>query len=450
MKVATLNCNKRLTNKKAASKLEIWLEKNQIDLLLAQEPWNHGNKLPAEFLYYKPLGGNSRVFAWIKEGYGINNMQLPQPYWQIISLDYILINNLYLDAYKRTIRGEQLNIVSKQLASFGDQPQIIVGDFNIAPSPEDGLTANSPSNFNGPEDRMPLTNLNTELKLIDTTSKEILGQQEFTIIKKMGGSQSRFRCDLCLVSDYLYYGNMFQVKYDHSVRVSESGFTDHSAVIFDVPVTLTRKKEEFQRTLFPLDFPEENDDANKNEYFPHKTAMARTTPSPIAKLIGEGGLAKKLGGVQRILDYGCGRGRDVEYYRKMGFDTQGFDQYPAFGFSDEPSGLFDLVCIVFVINVLPNCWERLQVIKKAAEKIKLGGYMIMVARSPETIEFEASSKGWKRHNDGYWSHEGRGTFQKGISIQELKILAERAGLKPHQANKEITLDMSSSWLLVTK
>jgi len=450
MIIASVNCNKRLGNPKAVMLLDQLLVQNDIDLVLVQEPWPHSRTSPVELPFYRSLGGNSNVFAWVKDGYEISKSKVIQPYWQCLSAGYLLIHNVYLDAYQRSTRAQQLTAIKEGLCKFEDRPHVVVGDFNLAPGPEDGLSGGSPSNFNGPEDREPFKNLLRDQKMVDATSQQNLGKQEFTIVRSIAGLQTRFRCDLCLVSDYLFATKTAAVKYDHSVRDRSTGFTDHSALVLDLPVTVARKKKAFQTTLFATG---ENDcDPEKFEYWPHKTAIARSSPSPAAKLIGDGTLARRLGGIRirRILDYGCGRGRDVEYLRSVGFDVEGYDSYPPFGFDTPPSGSFDLVSLVFVVNILPNCWERLQVVKQAAKHLGPGGYVLLVARSPKAIEMEARPKEWKQHNDGYWSHEGKGTFQRGITTQEMIALVERAGLAPHSVTEEIGFDSATSHLLAWK
>ena len=448
MILASVNCNKRLGNAKALKRLEKFLVDNTVDVVVVQEPWTHKRTSPVDLLFYRPLGGNSRVFAWAREGYEIKSSQIIQPYWQCLRAGYVLIHNVYLDAYKRITRGQQLTAIEEGIAKLEDRPHVIVGDFNLAPAPEDGLSGDSPSRFNGVEDREPFKRLLERHMLVDTTSKENGGKQEFTIARNISDIQIRFRCDLCLVSDYLFATRAATVSYDHSTRAHSTGFTDHSALVVDLPVTLPRSTKAFQTTLFPL--PESNHETEEFEYSPHKTAISRSSPSPAAKLIGEGSFLRRIGGTKRILDYGCGRGRDVDYLHDIGLNIEGYDPNPSFGFATPPTGLFDLVSLVFVVNVLPNCWERLEAVRQAARYLRPGGYMLLVARSFRTIEMEAKRKGWKQHNDGYWSHEGKGTFQRGITPEEMISIVEGAGLTPHPATKEIRFDSATSHLLAWK
>jgi hypothetical protein len=448
MIVASLNCNKRLGNPKVLGLIENWLAENKVDVFLAQEPWPHGRTTPIDLLHHRPLGGNSRVYSWVKDGYEVNQGELVQPYWHVIKVGYLYLHNVYLDAYRQQNRAEQLARAIVDLQKYGDQPQVVMGDFNLAPKLEDGLIDSSPSKFNGPIDREPFSNLLSSVKLVDATSAHLLGRQEFTIDRSRDQSHIRFRCDLCLISDYLFATDAVQVKYDHTVRSSAPTFSDHSAIVIDLPVTLARKKQVFQRTLFSLD--DSVEPVVSHEHCPHKTAIARDTPSPVAKLITDKELVGRLGGVHRLLDYGCGRGRDLAHYRSHGFDAVGYDPYAPFGFSDLPSGLFDLVTIVFVINVLPNSYERLQVIQEASRYVRKGGYLFLAARSPKTILEEAVQHNWREFNDGYWSHEAKGTFQKGIAAREMVSLANRADLVPHPLTNTINLGQSTSHLLLVK
>jgi hypothetical protein len=56
--------------------------------------------------------------------------------------------------------------------------------------------------------------------------------------------------------------------------------------------------------------------------------------------------------------------------------------------------------------------------------------LFVVTRSPADIDPRAASANWPSHQDGYWSSEVRGTFQKGISTEEIIALGLRAGLEP--------------------
>lgn len=185
------------------------------------------------------------------------------------------------------------------------------------------------------------------------------------------------------------------------------------------------------------------------DYHPERTIPGRRGPSIIARFVNETGFAEKLG-IKRVLDYGCGKGIDIPYYRSVGFYSVGYDPYPPFGFSEKPKGKFDLVVCAFVLNVLPSETKRIDVIKSASEFLVPEGLMILVTRSPSAIAKEVKNWGWKKHSDGYWSSERRGIFQKGLSKQELTNLSKIAGLKVHPLDEFIKLDSYSTSLLIQK
>jgi SAM-dependent methyltransferase len=131
--------------------------------------------------------------------------------------------------------------------------------------------------------------------------------------------------------------------------------------------------------------------------------MTRRSPSPFARNVLEV-VAPKLS-VGSILDYGCGRGTDVIHYRQGGLHADGYDPYPPFGWAHKPTATagYDLVTLAFVLNVLPDPWERVRVLKQAATYLRQGGHMLVVTRSPREIQTHAAHAGWVPHNDGYSS-----------------------------------------------
>lgn len=63
--------------------------------------------------------------------------------------------------------------------------------------------------------------------------------------------------------------------------------------------------------------------------------------------------------------------------------------------------------------------------------------MIVATRTPEEIEREAGDNKWVVKNDGYWSSQSKGTFQHGLSEEEIILLAKRANLIPSQMDNFI-------------
>ena len=148
--------------------------------------------------------------------------------------------------------------------------------------------------------------------------------------------------------------------------------------------------------------------------FPERTAKTRTTPSLTARIVKEK-LVSQLK-IKKILDWGCGKGRDVQFYQKSGLKTTGFDPHEPFGFAQKPKNKFDLVVVSYVINALPSVQERRRCLKDAAE---FGSKMLIVTRSEREVTARANRCGWKKWEDGYWSSETKRTFQKGMTQQEI-------------------------------
>ncbi|MEV7544936.1 hypothetical protein [Streptomyces sp. NPDC089915] len=85
---------------------------------------------------------------------------------------------------------------------------------------------------------------------------------------------------------------------------------------------------------------------------------------------------------------------------------------------------------MFVLNVLPDPGARIRALQDAAMFVRPGGHVVVVTRCPEEITKAAAVGNWTAHHDGYWSSEGKGTFQRGISAAETTALARHAGLTP--------------------
>lgn len=410
--VASLNLQKRFFAPAARTCLGRWLTEKKVDIFLAQEPWPRGKSAASALPGFAVIGGNDRVFAWIRTSF-VQPEQETAEFFQRISVAYLTLCNVYLDAYRPSRRAEQLRIIRGRLGGEQLRPLVVVGDFNIGPSAADGVYGGQPSTFNSTVDRQPLQKLLSVGGLVDLGGRN---QPEWTVERRMNGRPLAFRCDLALAPAYMNQDIIFG--YDHSVRQGEERFTDHSALILRLPVTLSAHEVDSAR-LLPIAVAEPTVHA-------HKTAMNRREPSAVAKEVAE--RLVPACGASAILDYGCGYGADVAFYRAKGLSAAGYDPHSGFGWTDKPDGLFDLVTLIFILNVLPNPAERLACLAVAASYLKPGGRLVVVARSPEEIRREASTKCWSRHHDGFWSHPGRGTFQKGMGRKEIIAYGRHLGL----------------------
>jgi diadenosine tetraphosphate (Ap4A) HIT family hydrolase len=82
---------------------------------------------------------------------------------------------------------------------------------------------------------------------------------------------------------------------------------------------------------------------NSNIYS-HLTVKERVNMSLPAKILLEKGVLKG-----RVLDFGCGLGKDVELLKQKGFDITGYDP---FYFPELPTGKFDTIICFYVLNIL--------------------------------------------------------------------------------------------------
>lgn len=440
IRLASVNLNKGIrTTRRRAALLE-WARRAHVDILLAQEP----SKLPSSAWPALPgfrlVSGCESVATWVRETIKDPRVTQVASFAQRIEIGYSVIYNVYLSAYSQVDRGQQLRFLSQCAVENDHRPVVVVGDFNLAPRTDDGLNSAAPSDFNSEIDRVPFRELLRAARMCDVLEGT---PPEFTIERNIGGRFSQFRCDLALVSEYWREDLVY--RYDHSVRSPEFSITDHSAVLVDLPIDLEPHEGPEQ---LPMQFKESPGEpsAAKVTYQPHKTAMSRREASPIARAVVEI-LCPRLG-LKSVLDYGCGRGADVDYYRRSGLEAAGYDPHEEFGWSDEPKGLFDIVTVAFVLNVLPDPVERIRVLEKAAATLSAGGIMLVATRSTAEIEQRARSGEWIRHNDGYWSQRAKGTFQKGISANEIRRLCERLGLAEHAISRTVNFGHSTAHLVV--
>jgi DNA phosphorothioation-associated putative methyltransferase len=153
---------------------------------------------------------------------------------------------------------------------------------------------------------------------------------------------------------------------------------------------------------------------------PENTAIGRSQPSaPLRYLLA----TRCIPGSFRVLDFGCGRGRDAQYLNKRcNIDATGYDpNFPEF--ADWPEGEFDVVLMTYVLNVIDTMTERMTVLSEAWSKVKSGGSLFITTRTVRDIQRAASAKTpWISHNDGYWSDPRRGMFQIGMCMETLEYM----------------------------
>ena len=141
------------------------------------------------------------------------------------------------------------------------------------------------------------------------------------------------------------------------------------------------------------------------------TAISRQSMSrPMAKM-----LKASMFDNKRILDYGCGKGFDVEQLKSLGFDITGYEPFASDKYLQVPSGKFDIITNNYVLNVIENPEERKELIEKMKKMSKV---VVITVRSDK----KSIKNTWKKFNDGYLTPKN--TFQK---IYDEKSLKEEFG-----------------------
>ncbi len=108
----------------------------------------------------------------------------------------------------------------------------------------------------------------------------------------------------------------------------------------------------------------------KNIYS-HLTAKDRKSLSFPSKILIERKLLKG-----RVLDFGCGFGKDVEELKKKGFEITGFDPHY---FPSYPTGKFDTIICHYVLNVLDKR-EQFKVLIDISRLLKPDGHAYFTVR----------------------------------------------------------------------
>jgi len=136
----------------------------------------------------------------------------------------------------------------------------------------------------------------------------------------------------------------------------------------------------------------------------HKTAISRKGPSVPCRWLHKQGL---LAG--RILDWGCGRGQDRawldgQHIYAVGHDPHYRPKKPLKGL------LFETVLCTYVLNCIPNYFDRALIVEEALEYLAPGGWLYVSIRANKK-----DLKGWT--SKGTWQgYVGMDLFHGGFRI----------------------------------
>lgn len=153
-----------------------------------------------------------------------------------------------------------------------------------------------------------------------------------------------------------------------------------------------------------------SDQASDGRIHRHLTALSRSSLSAPVQMLVRHGLLRP--GVT-FFDYGCGRGGDVAALCSDGLAASGWDPHYA---PDAPVAPADVVNLGFVVNVIEDPAERIEVITKAFQ-------LARTALSVGVMLYGGGLPG-EPYRDGFLT--SRNTFQKYFSQSELKDYVEQA------------------------
>jgi hypothetical protein len=311
MIVASINGNKRLGTATGRERFRAWLARRGVTLVLVQEGWHAGAPVPPPPRRMRFLDGDAELAVWIREPVRRPHVERPARWWQSVRVGELLIHSVHLDPVSAARRVEQLQILAERLP-VGDN--VVMGDFNLAPRSIDGVYGTSPSRFTSVGERRAFAELLAARGLADATAGD---PPEFTLSRRIRGLDSSFRCDLALLPTSWSASSVVAA---HETRTGPDAFSDHSGIIVPVAPVADRPTRRAAGTAKPAGHrsaPTSGRALDPNASASFKTAIARVRPSAVATALRpfiERVLAERRRdpSVRAVLDYGCGRGADVD------------------------------------------------------------------------------------------------------------------------------------------
>ena len=178
----------------------------------------------------------------------------------------------------------------------------------------------------------------------------------------------------------------------------------------------------------------------KNES--HKTAIYRDRWTKPGRWLYEHFFQKDNITLGSMLDFGAGKSIDSECWtEKTGAIAQAYDQFeqPQFpGRGSRPDRQFELVTIIFVLNVVETDQKRIEILNDAMKYVMPDGYIFIATRSKKDIA-NAVKRGnnWKEISLGAWVSDPRkNTIQCGVDDQDIQSLISKSDYS-HFTYKEL-------------
>jgi hypothetical protein len=165
----------------------------------------------------------------------------------------------------------------------------------------------------------------------------------------------------------------------------------------------------------------------------HKTAIPRKKWSVPGRWLYENFFKKDNIALDSMLDFGAGKSIDIKCWRKeTGADAQAYDEYEQPGFPGRgirPDRKFELVTVIFVLNVVETDQDRIKILNDAMQYVKPDGYIFIATRSKKDIANAVKKgKNWTKLSSGaYVSDPRKKTIQCGVDDQDIQSLILKSG-----------------------
>lgn len=141
--------------------------------------------------------------------------------------------------------------------------------------------------------------------------------------------------------------------------------------------------------------------------YSYLTAKTRSVHSVPVRWLKKHGLL-----VGRILDYGCGRGFDALQLADEGYECEAYDPHfqPIM-----PTGLFDTIICMYVINVLEKSEQR-AVQADVKRRLRVGGHAYFAVRR------DIQREGWRLHSANRYTYQENAKMELPIIYQTHKFV----------------------------
>lgn len=231
MRILSVNGNKRFFLGRYHKSVLAWLGRVDPDVVAVQEPWVNRPARWWKLQGFTLVGASDDVLVWSRPELAAQVIEIKSHRVAFTAGSYE-VHAVHLDPYRGIRRREQLDELRCDAGASG-KPIVVLGDFNLAPRPADQRFGAGAGTSTGADERRALSTVMDALGLADGTAMNG-AEPEFTFERVYDGKLSRSRSDLALVPKGLD-SDWLRVTYDHDVRLGPGAFTDHSAILVDLP-----------------------------------------------------------------------------------------------------------------------------------------------------------------------------------------------------------------------